>query len=133
MTPSEARKILELLADGVDPETGEVLPGSSPYNSPMVIRALFAALNALNATPGQERRNPDLPPNSGKAWSAAEDSEMLALFDAGVQVKEIAAKHSRTPGSIASRLVRLGRIKERSEVWVRNRESSADQNTGTSN
>ncbi|MCL1079843.1 hypothetical protein D5R81_17085 [Parashewanella spongiae] len=33
--------IIETLANGVDPTTGEILPDSSPYNQPEVIRALF--------------------------------------------------------------------------------------------
>ncbi|EGU61756.1 hypothetical protein VINI7043_21551 [Vibrio nigripulchritudo ATCC 27043] len=34
-------EIVEALANGINPQTGEVLPSESPYNSPDVIRALF--------------------------------------------------------------------------------------------
>ena len=47
----KAREIIRILADGVDPTTGEVLPAESVYNSPVVIRALFAVLEATAPTP----------------------------------------------------------------------------------
>ena len=37
-------KIVEALANGIDPITGELLPSESPYNHPDVIRALFTTL-----------------------------------------------------------------------------------------
>lgn len=57
--------------------------------------------------------------NAGHSWPESEDKALLAIFDAGMPVKEIAAKHGRTQGAIAARLVRLGRIKERADVYIR--------------
>ena len=35
MTPAEAKQIIEVLAGGIDPATGEVLPDDSPLSNPM--------------------------------------------------------------------------------------------------
>ena len=113
----DARKIVECLAHGEDPETGEALAEQSPFNNPRVIRALFVASEALGRLAKREQRDRSLPHNAGHAWSEAEDKELLADFDNGVPVRDLAAKHGRTQGGIASRLVRLGRINERDEAY----------------
>jgi hypothetical protein len=117
MSPLEAKKIIEQLANGIDPETGEILPAQSIFNSPQVIRALFVASKALDGATRRADRNKSLPSNAGRSWSDEEDQGLLATFDDGTSVKEIAAKHGRTQGAIAARLVRLGRIKDRAEVY----------------
>ena len=119
MQNTEAIRIVEALIDGVDPVTGEVLPEASPYNHPEVIRALARALGAMIRSPHQKRRQQDLPANAGKAWTKEEDQQLIKAFDEGCAVKDIAAKHARTQGSIASRLVRLGKISDRAEVYMR--------------
>lgn len=43
-----ARQIIDTLAQGVNPVTGEVYPEDAPYNAPPVIRALFAVSSALD-------------------------------------------------------------------------------------
>ena len=112
MTPNEAKSIIEALANGVDPETGEVLSAKSVFNNPQVIRALFIATDALDSLAKREKREKALPGNAGNAWSETEDSDLLSAFDAGGSIKDISAKHGRTEGAIASRLIRLGRIKK---------------------
>ena len=116
MLPLEARKIIDALANGIDPETGEILPAQSTFNNPQVIRALFVAVKALDGAAKRAKRDSSLPGSAGSPWSEAEDKELLTTFDAGVPVKELAVKHGRTRGAIASRLVRLGKIKDRSDV-----------------
>jgi hypothetical protein len=116
MSPLEAKKIIDALANGIDPETGEILPAQSTFNNPQVIRALFVAVKALDRAAKRAERDNSLPSNAGRPWPEAEDKELLAIFDAGVPVKEIAAKLGRTQGAIDSRLVRLGRIKDRDDV-----------------
>lgn len=63
---AQALRIIEALANGADPTTGELLPESSPYNSPQVIRALFQALQALERLNERGRRQRTLPPYAGK-------------------------------------------------------------------
>jgi hypothetical protein len=118
MSPLEAKRIVEALASGIDPETGDVLPAQSTFNSPQVIRALFVAGKALDSAAKRAERDNSLPGNAGRSWSDEEDKELLALFDSGAPVKSIAAEHGRTQGAIAARLVRLGRIKDRAEVYA---------------
>ncbi|MBK6637275.1 MAG: hypothetical protein IPH08_16790 [Rhodocyclaceae bacterium] len=116
MSPLEAKKIIDALANGIDPETGEILLSQSTFNSPQVIRALFVAASALERAARRADRDNSLPNNAGRSWSEEEDKQLLVIFDSGTPVKEIAARHGRTLGAITSRLVRLGRIKDSTEV-----------------
>ena len=110
MSPIEAKHIISSLANGIDPETGEVLPEHSAINSPQVIRALFIASKALDSAAKGEERKKNLPDNAGLPWSDEEDQGLLAEFDACTPLKEIALRHGRSQGAVSSRLVRLGRI-----------------------
>jgi len=51
MERDNAVKILQILADGVDPATGEPFPASSPYQRADIVRALYAAMQALGNPP----------------------------------------------------------------------------------
>jgi hypothetical protein len=73
MSPTEAR-LIEALAQGIDPETGEILPKESQLQRP--------------------------------------------VSDQGVTVDKLAHSHVRSKGGIAARLIRLCRIKERSEIYT---------------
>ena len=55
MELAKAKEIVTLLANGTDPATGEVFADESPYNHPMVIRALFTVLNHVR-DPGQKNK-----------------------------------------------------------------------------
>lgn len=48
MSPLEAKLIIEALANGINPETGEILNNQSAFNNPSVIRSLFVAVKALD-------------------------------------------------------------------------------------
>ncbi len=116
MDTKEALQVVRALADGVDPCTGEVFPDDSPYQHPRVVRALFAAVRALEesesrrAKEERHRIEKQLPDNAGKSWERREDEELIIAFEAGMKIKEMAHKHQRTEGSIQSRLVKLGKI-----------------------
>ncbi len=43
-----AKEIIEALAEGVDPATGELLPQESVFNQGDVVRALYSVLNYIN-------------------------------------------------------------------------------------
>jgi hypothetical protein len=108
MSPNEAKPIITALANGIDPETGEVLSEQSVFNNPQVIRALFIATKALdNLERRKENRDKALPQNAGNPWSDLEDSELLSAFDTGCSIKALSAKHGRTEGAITSRLIKL--------------------------
>ena len=111
MTPAEAKQIIEVLAGGVDPATGEVLPDDNPLSSPHVIRALFIAAKALELMAAKPARPAAVAPgNAGKSWTEDEDQRLVAGFDAGTPVAALARTHERTTGAINSRLVKLGRL-----------------------
>ena len=111
MTPAQAKQIIEVLAGGIDPATGEVLPDDSPLSSPHVIRALFIAANALEMMAAKALRPAAAAPGkAGKSWTEEEDQRLLSAFDAGTPVAELVRAHERTTGAINSRLIRLGRL-----------------------
>lgn len=109
-----ARQIIDTLAQGIHPVTGEVMPEDSPYNAPPVIRALFAVSQALDASApvaAKPRREP--PPNAGKPWSLGEDEKVNAAFSAGIDARDIAQELGRTAWAVEARLVKLGRLEPR--------------------
>lgn len=118
MTPIQAQQVIDTLARGIAPETGEVLPADSPLNSPIVIRALFVAVRALELQAAASAPRPkvkvatptDRPGNAGAGWSEEETRRLTAAFDAGRDLVQLAADHQRTVGAIRSRLIRLGRL-----------------------
>lgn len=129
ISPQEARKIVDALACGVDPETGELLDASASHaalNSPRTVRALFLASRVL-AEDGRTPSSAHRPGKAGLPWSAEEDRQLLQSFDAGASVQQLATQHQRSRGGITSRLVRLGRIQERSEAH-RPRQAGAPAN-----
>ncbi|MGZ5181767.1 MAG: hypothetical protein ACXWC6_12465 [Ramlibacter sp.] len=108
-----ARAIIDTLAQGIHPVTGEVMAEDSPYNAPPVIRALFAVSQALGpiapAEPAPRKRaRTDLPANTGKPWTGDDDERLRTGFDAGTPVKDLAAALGRTRWAVESRLVKLG-------------------------
>ena len=112
-----ARQIIDTLAQGIHPITGEAMPDDSPYNAPPVIRALHTvsrALESASASPSgadpapRARRN--APPNAGKAWSPQEDAALETAFDAGIPLKQVAQELGRTAFAVEQRLVRLGKV-----------------------
>ncbi len=54
--------------------------------------------------------------NAGQAWSGDEDNALLQAYDTGTPIRALAEQHGRTQGAITARLVRLGRVKDRSEA-----------------
>ena len=103
-----AREIIEGLADGVNPLTGEVLPLEDSCNQPDVVRALHAILSAIPEKPQKVQ-----PENAGKPWTNEDDRILTAMYDEGKTRKEICEYFNRSTGGIASRLVRLGKIPDR--------------------
>ena len=119
MELTRAKETIELLADGINPATGEVLPAEGPYNDPIVIRALFTILDSIKAikqptrTP-EQRQNDNVengrPRNAGLPWTTELREEAAAKFKKGSSVDELAESFERTSGAITSELVRQGLI-----------------------
>lgn len=104
MDINRAKMILFTLAEGVDPTTGEVLSDDSVCNKGEVVRALYTILNTLDTSKPLR----EIPENAGKPWSADEDAKLKSCFASGMSKKELCALFKRTPGSISSRLAKLG-------------------------
>lgn len=113
MTPSEAQQIIEKLASGIDPFTGEILPDDNPVSNPHAIRALFIASRALEDSTLKKKGKKTSgvePEMAGKPWTEAEDQRLLNGFESGETLEALANAHARTLGGIEARLERHGRM-----------------------
>ena len=111
MEKQSALQIIQALAQGIDPHSGETFPAASPYQHPDTIRALFQAAQALSHAPARQSRSPqNTPENAGKPWSDEEDKVLAIAFDAGKAIPELAERHQRTRAAIQARLIRMGKI-----------------------
>ncbi|MDD9810271.1 MAG: hypothetical protein OXU71_00925 [Gammaproteobacteria bacterium] len=110
MNNQDALKIVQALADGVDPITGEVLPDDSPYQSAKVTRALFHCVQLIEHKTKVDSRRTGVPSNAGNPWTQMEDREIVEKFEQGKSVQEISRSHGRTHGAIESRLSKLGKM-----------------------
>ena len=104
----EALRILRSLADGKHPFTGEPLPDESCYQSAKVLRALLAGIEALEKA--TDRKSRKLPAGAGKPWDTEEDRALVADFEGGAAIADLAQNHQRTEGAIRSRLMKLGKL-----------------------
>lgn len=64
MDAAQALAVVRSLANGVDPESGEVFPPESAHQRPQVVRALYLAASALEHIERVERRRAQMPQNS---------------------------------------------------------------------
>lgn len=121
MELDEAKSLLSTLANGINPFTGEVLPDTSPYNEPRVIRALFAVLDSVKGnkqrkkTPEekqQENISSGRPRNAGLPWTESLKEELVRRFKGGASLDELAKDFERTKGSIVSELVKQGIVEQ---------------------
>ena len=110
MDSAQALAVVRSLANGVDPETGEVFAAESSYQRPQVVRALYEAAAALERQERYDRRKSQMPQKTGEPWTEDEDRKLLAAFDTGRALQELAAAHARTMGAVRARLLKYGRI-----------------------
>jgi DNA-directed RNA polymerase specialized sigma24 family protein len=110
MDAATAYKIIRALADGRDPSNGAPLARESVFQKPEVIRAMFAAADALEDLKEAEQEEAAALPGAGGAWSREEEAQLVASFESGMSQANIARQHGRTRGAIHSRLKRLGLI-----------------------
>jgi hypothetical protein len=116
MEREQTLRILNALANGVHPATGEKFAADGPYQHPDTVRALFEAMRAVEggaaSAPAPERKSAPPMPQSGPGsrWSADEEQRLATAFDAGRTVDELARAHGRSRASIEARLVKLGKM-----------------------
>ncbi len=108
-----AKELPAVLSDRVNPLTGEVLPEDDSCNQVEIDRALNTVLRFLDSQP-QKSTKPS-PDNSGKPWAVEDEEALSRMFEQGCTKKEISSHFKRSPGAIAARLVKLGKISERGQ------------------
>ncbi|MDM4767168.1 hypothetical protein [Pelomonas sp. SE-A7] len=111
MSPEQARQLIAQLADGVDPETGEMLPDHHLLNQPQVLRAMVLAAQALHAQVQSLARARPAPAKAGLPWSSDEEQRLGSEFDQGLSMAELMQAHQRSRGAITARLLKLGRVR----------------------
>ena len=112
MEQERAVKILQALAEGIDPHTGEQCPADSVYQHGDTVRALYFALQKLTtpnakAAAAVQRKGPE---NAGRPWSPEEDARLTKAFEAGKSPEALAEEHKRSQWAIEARLVKLGKM-----------------------
>lgn len=109
MEVEKALQIVSLLADGIDPSTGEMFPPESPYQNAETVRALVLAAKGLRRrNSGQRSRS--FPGNVGRPWTTEQENALIEAFEQGAGLPEIAAALERTTRSLEFRLVKLGKM-----------------------
>lgn len=114
MEKEQTLRILNALASGVHPATGEKFAADGPYQHPDTVRALFEAMRAIeggHAPAVSAGPKPALPQSgAGSRWTSEEEQRLAAAFDAGKTVDELAQEHNRTRAAIEARLVKIGKL-----------------------
>jgi len=111
MEKQQTLRILNALANGVHPATGEKFAADSPYQHPDTVRALFEAMRMVDGGAALPAERKPLPQSgSGSRWTREEEQRLASAFDAGKSVDELARAHSRSRVAIEARLVRLGKL-----------------------
>jgi hypothetical protein len=108
--------ILETLAEGIDPLSGQAFPEDSPYQQPTVIRALYIAARELRQLQIGATASGGAPANAGKPWRASEEEQLRREFKEQLTIPEIARRHGRTRVAILGRLIRLGLLRADMEL-----------------
>lgn len=108
MDINRAKEIIEALAEGIDPTTGEVLPEDHVCNKGEVVRAFYTVIGNLDKK--QKRNRPE---NAGKTWTESDDELLKSMYSGGASNSDICRSLKRTVTGVAARLVRLGIIDNR--------------------
>lgn len=110
------RRVILAILDDINPLTGESLEESELCCDPIIKKALRRLLGEVDKN---NRKLSEEFSRAGKSWKQEEDEKLTAEFDSGLSIEEIADKHKRTKIAISARLVRLGKIDERAEIYKR--------------
>ena len=114
MEREQTLKILNALANGVHPATGEQFAADSPYQHPDTVRALYEAIRIMQATQSvpvvRDQRSASGANRRGNPWTPEEEESLASAFDAGKSVEEIVRGGMRSRAAIEARLVKLGRL-----------------------
>lgn len=121
MELEEAKGVVNTLANGVDPVTGEVFAEDSPYNHPRIIRALFVVLGSVRLPKrtrqtAEEKQQANLeagrPRNAGLPWTDSLKTELAQRFREGHSIHALSDHFERSRGAITSELAKQGLIEK---------------------
>lgn len=112
MTNEQAKKILGVILQGIDPVTGEILPEDHFCNQPDVLRALHLAIVALTEGEGQFRAKVPKGLSAGRPWTNDDLMALKKLYLAGTSMEEICKALVRRERGVNRQLAYLGLIKE---------------------
>ena len=97
-------EILQGLSEGVDTTTGEIVEGLTEDTKLQLFEMSLYFDERLKARERLEEEHPQ----NGQKWTEEEDEALLAGWQEGKTVKELAQLHARTQGAIRSRLMKIG-------------------------
>lgn len=117
MDEATALKLIEALAGGAQPFTGELLAADHLCQHPEIIRALCLAVRSLEERRVRSQRQRNLPSNVGKPWTQEESARLLDAFQAGKSFGEIAKELQRTSTGVQARLERMGLVAPMTHRW----------------
>lgn len=111
MTNETAREILQIMAKGIDPITGEILPDDHLCNYPEVARALCLAIQSMSPdSPINDlpvnKKNGKL--NAGRPWTKEDIRELEQLQRAGTSMETICQQLQRRERGVQKQLEYLG-------------------------
>ncbi|KGT95401.1 hypothetical protein NG99_03445 [Erwinia typographi] len=123
----KAGEVFKLLAKGIHPETGELIPGGSVVHLPEAIRLLYSLAEEfaddifpqikrkekVKLTPDQRReknRAEGRPANAYLAWGEEEKGRLLEDFQNGIGILYLGELYERSPRSIALQLEKMSLI-----------------------
>lgn len=111
------------LANGINPETGEMMAPGSLANKPEAIRMLFALADELSAEPEkqkkakltpEERQQRNIaegrPAKSHFPWTEEEKSTLEQEHLSGSNIEDLSMKFERSSRAVAIQLEKMGLI-----------------------
>ena len=116
MTAERAIEVLEMLMEGIDPNTGEALPQAFLFEQADVILALCRAVESLKREISsdqtrdktRQRAAKSVKANAGRSWTKEEDQQLAALATSGASLERMCTLLQRCPRGIKNRLSKLG-------------------------
>ena len=118
----KAVEMVEAVANGTNPITGEAIPGNSHFNSPEIIRALFTCTQHIRHPTPKSRKTMEewqsenlskgLPRNAGLPWTKELKAQLADSFKSGERPLELSKKFERTKYAILMQLQNQGLVTE---------------------
>jgi len=119
---------IKLLANGINPQTGETFEKGSITEKPEVIRMLFTLAEELSGSERHQAKKPKLTPEEqerrqrniaeGKPakshfpWEEEERSQLASEFQKGLSVEQLSNNFERSTFAIAIQLQKMNLISE---------------------